>query len=109
MTAALYVVGILVFVFQEAPGEPPGEPPAVSHPVSHPVSRPGPQQAQRSANCARVGTNGSTRNRIPASAGVRSALRWLHGEHAATVFCHDHAPPRLAGSTWSTVVARSPQ
>lgn len=64
---------------------------------------------QQAANCTRVGTYGSTSSRMRASCGVRSALRRLHFSQAATVFSHDHGPPRLAGSTWSIVVALAPQ
>lgn len=64
---------------------------------------------QQTASCARVGTYGWKRSCMRASRGVRSALRRLHDSQAATVFIHDHRPPRLAGSTWSIVVALRPQ
>jgi hypothetical protein len=47
----------------------------------------------------------SNRNRIPASAGVRSPLRWLHPQQAATVFAHEFFPPRERGTMWSIVSA----
>src|SRR5207249_405779 len=61
------------------------------------------------ASDAQDGTVGVTRIAIPASAGVRSPLRWLQPPHAATVFSHVFLPPREAGVTWSTVVAMPPQ
>ena len=60
---------------------------------------------QRRASAAQVGAVGLTSSRIPASAGVRSPLRWLHGSHAATVLDQVFRPPRARGRTWSTVVA----
>lgn len=52
---------------------------------------------QREASDAHDGAVGLTRSIIPASAGVRSPLRWLHGPHAATVFFHVFRPPRDRG------------
>lgn len=47
-----------------------------------------------------AGRNGSRISFIPASSGVRSALRPLHGSHAPTWFVHDDgAPPRERGNT----------
>ena len=46
---------------------------------------------------------------MPASAGVRSALRWLQRRHAATALSHVSMPPRLRGMMWSTVSAWPPQ
>src|SRR5690349_7204905 len=59
------------------------------------------------AKCSstRVGTYGCQRSAIPASSGVRSPLRALHGSQAATALAHDVAPPRDRGRTWSIVVA----
>jgi hypothetical protein len=39
----------------------------------------------------------------------RSALTWLHRPHADTTFSHSCAPPRLRGTTWSTLVATASQ
>ena len=55
------------------------------------------------------GSKGSRIMLIPASAGVRSPLRPLHGWHAATRLHHVSPPPRDRGSTWSMVSARAPQ
>lgn len=55
------------------------------------------------------GTKGFRRSGIPASSGVRAALRWLSSAQEATVFNHVSPPPWARGSTWSTVVARFPQ
>lgn len=60
---------------------------------------------QRWASDAHDGAVGLTRSTMPASAGVRSPLRWLHGPHAATVFFHVFLPPCDRGTMWSTVVA----
>src|SRR4051794_8584673 len=68
-----------------------------------------PAAAHIAASLARVGAYGVTRSRIPASAGVRLALRWLQPAHAATVLSQLDPPPRLCGSTWSTVVPCRPQ
>lgn len=77
------------------PGKPAGPPPF--------------QHSQRTPSAAHDGTPGSVYSRIPASAGVRSPLRWLHGSHAATVFFHVSFPPRLRGRMWSTVLAGAGQ
>ena len=46
---------------------------------------------------------------MPASDGVRSRLRRLHGRHAAATFSHSCRPPRDLGMTWSIESATSPQ
>ena len=46
---------------------------------------------------------------MPASSGVRSRLRRLHGRHAAATFSHTCSPPRLRGTTWSIESAWPPQ
>ena len=46
---------------------------------------------------------------MPASSGVRSRLRRLHGRQAAATFSHTCWPPRLRGSTWSIESACPPQ
>jgi len=64
---------------------------------------------QRRASDAHDGAAGLTHSAMPASAGVRSPFRWLHGPHAATVFFHVFRPPRERGRMWSTVVALAVQ
>ena len=48
---------------------------------------------------------GAKRSGIPASAGVRSALRLLHPLHAETRFVQEERPPRETGRLWSTVAS----
>jgi len=60
---------------------------------------------QRRVTDVQVGTVGSIRRTMPASAGVRLSLRWLQPSQAATVLSQVLRPPREVGSTWSTVVA----
>src|SRR5262249_52587589 len=55
------------------------------------------------------GWRGERSRRMPASSGVRSRLRRLHGRHAAATFSHTCSPPRLRGSTWSIESACAPQ
>ena len=57
---------------------------------------------------ARVRGTGGAR-RMPASSGVRSRLRRLHGRHAAATFSHSCWPPRERGMMWSIESACSPQ
>src|SRR5690606_8597048 len=64
---------------------------------------------RRLAIAAQVGATGRVRNRIPASAGVRSPLRWLQRWQAATVLVQVFPPPRARGTMWSTLVAGAPQ
>jgi hypothetical protein len=59
--------------------------------------------------CGPCGTLGTTRSRQPSSLSSRSALRWLQRAQQATQFSHECGPPRLRGTTWSIVSARSPQ
>ena len=40
---------------------------------------------------------------ICTSSGSRSALRRLQGAHDATTFSQTESPPRLLGTTWSSV------
>ena len=54
---------------------------------------------------AHVGVVGVRRSTIPASAGGRAALRWLHPSQAATVLSQVLRPRRDTGMTWSIVVA----
>ena len=75
-----------------------------------PWSWTGPAGCQRvTPSCARVGTYGSNRSRMPASAGVRFAFFALHFPHAATVFSQSDPPPRDRGWMWSSVVAARSQ
>src|SRR5206468_4218506 len=46
---------------------------------------------------------GRTRIVYPASSTRRSALRRLQGAHDVTTFSHTESPPRLRGTTWSSV------
>ena len=46
---------------------------------------------------------------MPASAGVRFALRLLQRRQAATVLCQVFPPPRDCGTRWSTVSAVPPR
>jgi hypothetical protein len=46
---------------------------------------------------------------IPASSGVRSRFRKLHGRHAAVTFSQTFMPPRERGITWSMESATPPQ
>src|SRR5262249_18873254 len=50
------------------------------------------------------GIAGLDSNLMPASSGVRLALRLLHGFQAVTQFCHEVPPPRELGMTWSMVM-----
>ncbi len=68
-----------------------------------------PGRGQREVSDAHDGAVGLTRSTIPASAGVRSPLRWLHRPQAATVFFQVFRPPRERGKMWSTVVAGNGQ
>lgn len=52
------------------------------------------QPSQRCASDPHAGTTGLMRSTMPASAGVRSPLRWLQGAHALTVFGQVFCPPR---------------
>ena len=56
-----------------------------------------------------VGGAGWWRIRHPSSDTCRSALTWLQWRHAATTLSHECLPPRLRGTTWSTLVATPPQ
>jgi hypothetical protein len=58
---------------------------------------------------APFGTAGATGRVQPSSDSSRSALRWLHIWHAATVFSQVCMPPRLRGITWSIVSPWRPQ
>ena len=49
------------------------------------------------------GGRGLRRGCIWISTGVRSPLRRLQGAHEVTMFSHALVPPRLRGTTWSTV------
>jgi hypothetical protein len=62
-------------------------------------------RAQRRASAAHDGVVASNPSTMPASAGVRSPLRWLQPSQAAIVFSHVFRPPRERGRMWSTVVA----
>ena len=64
---------------------------------------------QERACAAQLGARGTTRSVIAASAGVRSALRWLQPAQEATVFVQVLAPPRERGRMWSMVAAAAPQ
>jgi hypothetical protein len=83
-------------------------------PVDPPAGRPAPTclgagSVQRRVTDAHVGTVGSIRRTMPASAGVRLSLRWLQPSQAATVLSQVLRPPRDVGTRWSTVVAVRPQ
>lgn len=58
---------------------------------------------------AQVGARGLNCRTMPASCGVRSPLRWLHGSHEATVLVQVFLPPLEVGTMWSTVTPRPPQ
>ena len=60
---------------------------------------------QRRASDAHDGVVAADRMTIPASAGVRSPLRWLQPSQAAIVLSQVFRPPRERGRMWSTVVA----
>jgi hypothetical protein len=72
-------------------------------------ARGGRRPHRQRASDAHDGVAGSIRDRMPASAGVRSPLRWLQPSQAATVLSQVFRPPRERGRTWSTVVACPPQ
>src|SRR5437867_4086503 len=51
------------------------------------------------------GREGWTRSFMPASSGVLSALRALHGRQARTMFSQSVLPPFARGTTWSHVAS----
>ena len=55
------------------------------------------------------GATGVKRSFQPISSGVRFPFTLLHERQHATRLVHEFWPPRLRGSTWSTVFAPSPQ
>ena len=55
-----------------------------------------------------LGAFGLRLSRMLACSGVRLFLRLLQRMHAQTRFSQVEAPPLLRGSTWSTVIMRSP-
>src|SRR6476469_6385649 len=59
--------------------------------------------------CWPFGGIGDIRKVHPSSASSLSALRWLQVEQHATQFSQVCWPPRLRGTTWSTVSALPPQ
>jgi hypothetical protein len=69
----------------------------------------GRQRRAIAVSAARVGAVGFTRSTMPASAGMRSPLRWLQPSQQATVLAQLFRPPRERGRTWSTVVAAPAQ
>ncbi len=50
-----------------------------------------------------VGGLGMYRSSIDTSSGSRSPFLRLHGAHEVTTFSHTESPPRLRGTTWSSV------
>src|SRR5581483_2787167 len=50
-----------------------------------------------------AGGRGARRRIIDASSGRRSPFFRLHGAHAVTTFSQTESPPRLRGTTWSSV------
>ncbi len=50
-----------------------------------------------------AGGRGFARSVIETSSGSRLPLRMLHGAHEVTTFSQTESPPRLRGTTWSSV------
>src|SRR5205085_2917251 len=50
-----------------------------------------------------AGGRGFARSVIETSSGSRLPLRMLHGAHEVTTFSQTESPPRLRGTTWSSL------
>src|SRR5213596_2996184 len=59
--------------------------------------------AARWMNSTGAGGRGLLRRLIETSSGSRLPLRMLHGAHEVTTFSQTDSPPRLRGTTWSSV------
>jgi len=104
------VVGQQVVVTREVAGGQAGQPGCAQAAARYGDQASGLRGVATSMNTSGRGGRGCRRGYISISWQRESALRALHGAHEVTTFIHDESPPRLRGTTWSTVsLDRLPQ